>query len=153
CVFPVIALKILGFVQQSRSAPQQVLRHGVIYSLGVLGSFLVLATVMIAVKRASGSASWGMQLQNPWFTLALTVITLLVALNLFGVFEVNRGTALMNTAGVLSSRSGAVGTFFNGVFATLLATPCTAPFLAAALGFAFAQPPVIVLVIFAAIGL
>ncbi len=157
CVFPVIALKILGFVQQSRQAPQQVFRHGLVYAVGVVVSFLALAVAAIAVQHATGSASWGMQLQNPYFTLLLTVVTLLVALNLFGVFEVAPGGAVMNRAGELASREGTSGTFFNGMLATLLATSCTAPFLAAALGFALAveppQPPAIILVLFTTVAL
>jgi thiol:disulfide interchange protein len=153
CVFPVIALKILGFVQQSRQDPRQVFRHGLIYSLGVLASFLVLAAAMISIQHATGLASWGMQLQNRWFTLLLTVITLLVAMNLFGVFEVNLGSAVMSKAGELSAREGAAGTFFNGAFATMLATSCTAPILAQALGFAFTQPPALVLVMFSSVAL
>jgi thiol:disulfide interchange protein len=153
CVFPVISLKILGFVQQSKSAPQQIFRHGLVYALGVGVSFLVFAVVVIAVQRATGSASWGMQLQHPGFTLALTVITLLVALNLFGVFEINLAGGVMNAAGDLAARQGMAGSFFNGVLAVLLATPCTAPYLAPAAGFAFTQPPAIIVLIFLTVAL
>ena len=153
CVFPVIALKILGFVQQSKEAPRQVFRLGLIYALGVVASFLVLAGTVVAVQRAGGAASWGMQMQNPQFTLLLTVLITLVALNLFGVFEVTLGGRAMGVAGQLASRQGAAGAFLNGVLATALATPCTAPFLAPALGFAFAQPPAVIVAMFVAVAL
>jgi thiol:disulfide interchange protein len=153
CVFPVIALKILGFVQQSKEAPRRVFKLGLIYGLGVLVSFLTLAGIVIAVQQAGGAASWGMQLQNPYFSLALTLLIVLVALNLFGVFEINLGGRAMGAAGELTARHGPGGAFFNGVLATVLATPCTAPFLAPALGFAFAQPPALIAVFFATVAL
>jgi thiol:disulfide interchange protein len=153
CVFPVIALKILGFVQQSKEEPKKVFRLGIIYAFGVIASFAIMAGIVISVQQAGGSASWGMQMQNPHFTLFLTALVTLVALNLFGVFEVNLGGAAMGKAGELASKQGPAGAFFNGVLATALATPCTAPFLAPALGFAFAQPPAIIISIFMAVAL
>ncbi len=152
CVFPVIALKILGFVNQSKEAPRQVLKLGLLYSLGVVVSFLVMAGLVIAVKSSGGAASWGMQMQNPQFSVALTTLVLLVALNLFGLFEVTLSGSAMGAASGLASQEGSSGAFFNGVFATVLATPCTAPFLAPALGFAFAQPPAIILLMFVTVG-
>jgi len=148
CVLPVIALKVVGFVQQSKEAPARVRTHGIIYSLGVLASFLVMALLVIAVKKTGQSASWGMQFKNPIFVIVMTTLVTLVALNLFGLFEVTLGGRTMQAAGDLASKEGATGVFFNGVLATILATPCTAPFLAVALGFAFAQPPLIIIVMF-----
>jgi thiol:disulfide interchange protein/DsbC/DsbD-like thiol-disulfide interchange protein len=152
CVLPVIALKILGFVKQSRSAPGQVRRLGLIYGAGVLASFLVLAVLVITVKAAGQRASWGMQFGSPVFLVLLTTLVTLVALNLFGVFEVTLGSDALSAAGELAGREGPAGAFFNGVLATALATPCTAPFLGAALGFAFAQPPSVILLIFLTVG-
>jgi thiol:disulfide interchange protein len=146
CVLPVIALKILGFVGQSRENPRRVRTLGFIYSLGVVASFLVLAGIVIGVKAAGQRAGWGMQFSNPPFIVGLTVLVTLVALNLFGVFEIALTGRAMGAAGEAASKHGALGAFMNGVLATILATPCTAPFLGAALGFAFVQPaPVIVL--------
>jgi thiol:disulfide interchange protein len=153
CVLPVIALKILGFVSQSREEPKRVRKLGLIYACGVIVSFLVLAGFVIGVKSAGGLASWGMQFQNPKFLVAMIVLVTLVALNLFGVFEITLGGSAMGAAGNLASRDGAAGAFFNGVLATALATPCTAPFLGAALGFAFTQPAQIVVLIFVTVGL
>jgi thiol:disulfide interchange protein DsbD len=153
CVLPVIALKILGFVSESKSDPRRVRKLGLVYALGVIVSFLVLAAVVIGVKAAGHSAGWGMQFGSPIFIVCLTTLVTLVALNLFGVFEVTLGGRALNTAGELASRHGASGAFFNGVLATTLATPCTAPFLAPALGFAFAQSADIIILIFIFIGL
>jgi thiol:disulfide interchange protein DsbD len=152
CVLPVIALKILGFVQQSKEAPGRVRSLGIVYTLGVLASFLVLAGLVIAVQKAGRAASWGMQFQNPVFVIVMTTLVTLVALNLFGLFEVNLGGSAMGAAGDLASKEGATGAFFNGVLATALATPCTAPFLAVALGFAFAQPARVICLMFLVMG-
>ncbi len=153
CVLPVIALKILGFVQQSQEAPDRVKKLGLMYGGGVMVSFLAMALVVVAVQQAGGNASWGMQMQNPFFRIALLLIVLLVALNLFGVFEVTLGSSAMGTAARLSAREGSTGAFFNGVLATALGTSCTAPILAIAIGFAFTQPSWVVLAMFLTIGL
>ena len=152
CVLPVIALKILGFVGEARSDPRHVRKLGLIYALGVLVSFLVLAGMVIGVKAAGHRAGWGMQFSNPQFVVVLTVLITLVALNLFGLFEVNLGGRALNAAGLLASRKGASGAFFNGVLATVLATPCTAPILGQALGFAFTQRAPVIVVMFLTVG-
>lgn len=153
CVLPVIALKILGFVAQSREHPRRVRTLGVLYTLGVIGSFLVLAGLVIGVQAAGRQAGWGMQFSNPQFIVILTVIVTLVALNLFGVFEVTVSGRALSAASEAASKHGSLGAFMNGVLATILATPCTAPFLGAALGFAFAQPAAIIVLFFVTIGL
>lgn len=152
CVLPVIALKILGFVGQAKESSGRVRQLGLIYALGVLVSFLGLAALVIGVKAAGQAAGWGMQFSSPQFTIAFAVLVTLVALNLFGVFEVTLGGGVMNAAGNLASRHGASGAFFNGVLATVLATPCTAPFLSLALGFAFSQSAAIIVLIFLTVG-
>lgn len=152
CVFPVIALKIFGFVQQSQDEPRRVFRLGLIYGLGVLASFLVMAALVIGIKSAGGSASWGMQFKSPQLSVGFIALVVLIALNLFGLFEVTLSGRAMGAAGDLAAKSGASGAFFNGVLATVLATPCTAPILATALGFAFAQSPLVILLFFLTIG-
>ncbi|MFM1557302.1 MAG: protein-disulfide reductase DsbD family protein, partial [Limisphaerales bacterium] len=139
CVLPVISMKILGFVQQSQEEPGRVAKLGFTYGLGVLFSFLVLAGFMVAAKEATGMAAWGKQMQNPYFTLTLTLVVMLVALNLFGVFEINLSAGAMNKANTLATREGYMGSFFNGILATALATPCTAPLLTSAIGAALSQ--------------
>src|SRR6185295_2699204 len=153
CVLPVIALKILGFVSQSREHPGRVRTLGLLYTLGVVVSFLVLAGIVIGLKAAGQKAGWGLQFSNPQFIIVLTVIVTLVALNLFGVFEVTLSGRAMGADSEAASRHGGGGAFMNGVLATVLATPCTAPFLGAALGFAFAQPSHIIVLIFLTAGL
>lgn len=152
CVLPVIALKILGFVREASSDARRVRALGLSYTAGVLASFLVLALLVIAVKTAGRHASWGMQFGNPRFVVLLTVLVTGVALNLFGVFEVNPGSHILNAAGSAAARSGLSGAFFNGILATVLATPCTAPFLGSAVGFALAQPAGILVLMFLMVG-
>jgi thiol:disulfide interchange protein DsbD len=153
CVLPVIALKILGFVSEAKSLPRRVRALGGIYAVGVLFSFLVMAAIVIGVEAAGHQAGWGMQFGSPIFIVCLTTLVTLVALNLFGVFEVTLGGRTLDAAGNLASKHGASGAFFNGVLATTLATPCTAPFLAPALGFAFSQSAATIILIFLTVGL
>jgi thiol:disulfide interchange protein len=153
CVLPVIALKILGFVSQARDDPARARKLGLIYALGVLLSFLALAALVIGVKAAGHKAGWGLQFGNPYFLVLMTTLVTLIALNLFGIFEVHLGGRTMDAASKLTAKHGAAGAFFNGLLATLLATSCTAPFLGAAIGFAFSQPPLIVLLILGTVGI
>ncbi len=152
CVLPVIALKILGFVSEAKNDAAHVRKLGFIYTLGVLMSFVALAALVIGVKAAGHKAAWGMQFDSPVFIVLLTTLVTLISLNLFGVFEVTLNGGTMDAANQLASRSGAGGAFFNGVLATVLATPCTAPILGTALGFAFAQPSGVLVLIFLAVG-
>jgi thiol:disulfide interchange protein DsbD len=153
CVLPVIALKILGFVGEARSEPRRVRNLGFIYAAGVLTSFAAMAGIVIGIKAAGHHAGWGMQFGSPIFVVCLTILVTLVAMNLFGVFEVTPGGKVMDAAGHLASKHGAPGAFFNGLLATTLATPCTAPYLAGALGFAFAQSAGVILLIFLFVGI
>ena len=153
CVLPVIALKILGFVSQAKESAGRVRALGVIYGLGVLVSFLVLAGVAIAVQHAGGVFSWSLAFQNSQFRVIITTMITLVALNLFGVFEITLSGGAMTAATELTAKKGPAGAFFNGVLATVLATPCTAPFLASALVFIVGQPPLVIVLIFLMTGL
>jgi thiol:disulfide interchange protein DsbD len=152
CVLPVIALKIVGFVSEAHNEPKRVRMLGIVYSLGVLASFLAMAALVIGIQAAGHRAGWGMQFSNPYFLIVLTVLVTLVALNLFGIFEINLGSGALNAAGGLAARRGTSGAFFNGVLATVLATPCTASILGTALGFAFAHGPVVILAMFLVMG-
>ncbi|MBL6763662.1 MAG: thioredoxin family protein [Verrucomicrobiae bacterium] len=152
CVLPVISLKILGFVKQANEEPARIRRLGLVYSAGVLCSFLALAALVVGVQQAGRIASWGMQFQSPVFLVCMLTLIVLVALNLFGLFEVYLGGGAMTAASDLASKEGPTGAFFNGVLATALATPCTAPLLASALGFAFAQPAALIVLFFLTIG-
>jgi thiol:disulfide interchange protein len=153
CVLPVIALKILGFVGQAKEDRAQARKLGLVYALGVILSFLMLALLTIGLKSAGHRAGWGFQFGNPYFLLAMTTLVTLIALNLFGVFEVILGGRAMDKAAALSSKHGVAGAFFNGLLATVLATSCTAPFLGAAVGFASAQSAPLLLLILTTVGL
>jgi thiol:disulfide interchange protein DsbD len=153
CVLPVIALKILGFVNQSREHPRRVRTLGLLYTLGVIASFIVLAGLVIGLKAAGQKVGWGMQFSNPQFIVILALIVTLVALNLFGLFEVTLAGGAMNAAGAVASRHGTAGAFMNGVLAVALATPCLAPFLGGAVGFALSQPAHVIVIFFVVIAL
>ena len=153
CVLPVIALKVLGFVNQSKEEPRRVRQLGAVYGLGVLVSFLVLAGLAIGAQLAGGVANWGDAFRNPQFQIIFTILMTLIALNLFGVFEITLGGKALGAASELSAKPGFPGAFFNGILATLLATPCTAPFLGGALVFAFTQSPLVTVLVFLAAGL
>jgi thiol:disulfide interchange protein len=152
CVLPVISLKIFGFIQQAGQSRQKILRSGVAFTTGIFAWFIALALLLIALKAAGRDVTWGgFQFTNAYFVLALSVIVLVFALNLFGVFEISLPQGM--TRGLLSTteRKDDLGSFFQGVFATVLATPCTAPFLGTALGFAFTQSAPIILAMFIAV--
>ena len=151
CVLPVISLKIFGFIKQAGASRAAILSHGLAFSAGIFAWFLALAAVIIALKSGGSEVTWAFQFQNPWFNIAIGSIVFVFALNLAGVFELvlpGRAANAMESAG---SGGGLGGPFFQGVFATLLATPCTAPFLGTALGFAFSQSTPVILAMFASV--
>jgi thiol:disulfide interchange protein/DsbC/DsbD-like thiol-disulfide interchange protein len=152
CVLPVISLKIFGFIQQAGQSRRKILRSGIAFTVGIFAWFIGLALLLIALKGAGRDVTWGgFQFTNAYFVLALSVIVLVFALNLFGVFEISLSQGM--TRGLLSTteRKNDLGSFFQGLFATVLATPCTAPFLGTALGFAFSQSSAVILAMFVAI--
>ncbi len=150
CVLPVISLKIFGFVKQAGQHRRHIFRSGVLFIAGIFAWFIGLALLLIALKAAGHQISWAVQFTNPYFVLFLSALVTVFALNLLGVFEINPPETAMKLVGSVA-REGDAGSFFHGVFATVLATPCTAPFLGTALGFAFAQSPLIILSMFVAI--
>jgi thiol:disulfide interchange protein len=152
CVLPVISLKIFGFIQQAGQSRQKIFRSGIAFTTGIFAWFLALALLLIALKGGGRDVTWGgFQFTNAYFVLVLSVIVLVFALNLFGVFEISLPTSMARGLLSTTDRKDLLGSFFQGVFATVLATPCTAPFLGTALGFAFAQSPAIILAMFVAI--
>ncbi|MCB1149712.1 MAG: thioredoxin family protein, partial [Chlamydiia bacterium] len=139
CVLPVISLKIFSFVKMSGEKRSEIVRHGVLFTLGVLVSFWALAGALIALQASGAAVGWGFQLQDPLFVGILTAIIFVFGLSLFGVFEF--GTTFSSWAGqqqsnIGQSSSGKASAFFSGVLATTVATPCTGPFLGPAIGFA-----------------
>ncbi|MDQ8188198.1 protein-disulfide reductase DsbD domain-containing protein [Pelagicoccus sp. SDUM812002] len=133
CVFPVLSIKVLGFVQQSGEDKGKVLKHGLAFTVGVLASFWVLAGTLIALRSAGEGLGWGFQLQQPEFVVVMLVVMFLFGLSMAGVFEM--GTSAISLQGKVKG-NGLGGSFFSGVIATAVATPCTGPFMGQALGYA-----------------
>ncbi|MCB9058344.1 MAG: thioredoxin family protein [Calditrichae bacterium] len=151
CVLPVLSLKILGFVQQANEDKSQAWKHGAVFTLGVLISFWVLAGSLLALRAGGEQLGWGFQLQEPAFLIILSAFLFLFGLSMFGVFEI--GTSLTTIEGKTGRKSGWVGSFVSGVTATVVATPCTAPFMGSALGYALTQPAWASMLIFTFLGL
>jgi len=151
CVFPVISLKILGFVKQAGENPRIVWQHGLVFAAGVVVSFWLLAGALIAIRASGAGIGWGFQLQSPTAIIALCLVFFTLALNLFGVFEL--GLSLTSAGGSVVQKQGWTGSFFSGFLATVIATPCTAPFMGVALGYALTQPPVIAFIVFTSLAL
>ncbi|HET6563985.1 MAG TPA: thioredoxin family protein [Xanthomonadales bacterium] len=151
CVFPVLSLKALSLVSHSNQPAAHVRLHGLVYTLGILTSFAVLAVLLILLKAGGAQIGWGFQFQSPLFVLAIAYLMFAVGLNLSGVFFIGGSVAGIGSS--LAEKPGYKGSFFTGVLATVVATPCTAPFMAAALGYALAQPAAKLLAIFLSLGL
>jgi thiol:disulfide interchange protein/DsbC/DsbD-like thiol-disulfide interchange protein len=151
CVFPVLGIKILGFVNQAGADRRKVTLHGIVFTAGVLVSFWVLAGILAALRTGGAELGWGFQLQSPAFVFGLAAAMLAFALNMSGVFEF--GLTATGIGSGLQSKSGLTGSFLTGALATVAATPCAAPFLAPALGAALALPIVQSFAIFTVIGI
>lgn len=151
CVFPVLFLKGLALVQSSSEERGRLRKHGLVYALGILVSFWIIVAALLAVRAGGSEAGWGFQLQSPVFVALLTLGIFFFALSLAGQFEL--GLSLTSVGGTLAQKQGYTGSFFTGVLATIVATPCTAPLMGAAIGFALAQPPLITFAIFTALAL
>ena len=138
CVFPVLAMKAAAFARLAGHERAAMRRDGLAYTLGVLVSFAAMAALLIGLRATLGDVSWGFQFQSPVFSLLIAYLFFVVGLNLAGLFEV--GGRFAGVGQGLAARGDTVGAFFTGVLAVVVATPCTAPFMAAALGFALSQP-------------
>ncbi|EIZ84961.1 thiol:disulfide interchange protein [Methylobacterium sp. GXF4] len=151
CVFPVLSIKVLGLVRHTGESAARVRLHGLAYTAGVLVSFLGLAGLLLALKGGGAAIGWGFQLQSPAVVAGLAYLLLAMGLSLSGV--VHLGGRLAGFGDGLARRSGLSGSFFTGVLATLVATPCTAPFMGSAVGFALTQSAGVALAVFASLGL
>ena len=149
CVFPVLAIKVVSFAQEKNQAAR--LAGGLAYTAGVLLSFLALGALLLGLRSAGEQLGWGFHLQSPGVVAALAVLFTLIGLNLAGLFEF--GNFLPSRAATLQSKNPVINAFLTGVLATAIASPCTAPFMGASLGYALGLPAVQALAIFAAIGL
>ena len=152
CVFPILSMKALGLVQLSGQDQRRVRESGLLYTAGILVMFLVIATLLIVLRQTGEAVGWGFQLQSPWVNVGLGLVMVAIGLNLAGVFEI--GTRLMGLGQSLATDGSERRTaFLTGLLAVVVATPCTAPFMAGALGFALAQPAAVALTVFVALGL
>jgi thiol:disulfide interchange protein len=152
CVFPVLSIKALSVAENLLKKDQRASRrHAFFYALGVLVSFWALACAILLFRSGTQTLGWGFQLQSPIFVAIVANILFLMALNLLGVFEISG--SFMGVGDNLTRRDGYAGSFFTGVLATVVAAPCTAPFMGTALAFALNQPAVIAMIIFTALGL
>ena len=151
CVLPVISLKLFGLIQHSRASRSEILKHNLLYSAGVISCFLLLAGAVLLLKQTGESVGWGFQLQSPVFVSLMILVLFLFALNLFGLFEFQ--TPGGQSLGSVKLNEGAAGDFFGGVLATILSTPCSAPFLGTALTFAFTSGTSTIFLVFTFIGI
>jgi suppressor for copper-sensitivity B len=152
CVLPVLSLKFFGLVRSAGQGRSEVVRGALATAAGILVSFLALAFAAVAARAAGAAVGWGIQFQRPGFVAFLAVVVVLFCLNLWGLFEIPLPQRLARLGGS-GPREGLAGHFASGLFATLMATPCSAPFLGTAVGFALAQEAPVILAIFAAVGL
>jgi thiol:disulfide interchange protein len=156
CVLPVLSFKVMSFIQMSGKSRSLTLKHGLAFSFGVLASFWILASIMLILREYGQAVGWGFQLQEPLFVVILASLLFVLALNLFGVFEL--GLVVASWAGQTQEETkqktpGYISSFLSGVLATAVATPCTGPFLGSAVGFAFTLPIAQSLLIFTSLGL
>lgn len=152
CVFPVLSMKALSLVKLKDKDISKARAHGLAYTAGILASFAVIAGALIALKAAGAQIGWGFQLQSPLMILTLAYLLFLIGLNLSGFFEFSAGR-LAGIGTYFTQKHGITGSFATGVLAALVATPCTAPFMGAAMGFALTQPALIAMSIFLTLGL
>ena len=151
CVFPVLGLKVLGFVEQAGNDPKKIKLHGIAFAMGLIVSMWVLAGAILAIKEFAGQeVSWGQQMGNPYFVGGIVILLFMLGLNLAGVFEMG---LFMTGVGGGDKKEGYMGSFVSGIITTLVATPCSGPFLGAAMGYTLAQPPLIAMFLFTIFGL
>ncbi len=151
CVFPVLFLKGLALVQSSGEERSRLRSHGLVYTFGILVSFWIIVAVLLGLRAGGSQAGWGFQLQSPTFIALLAAGLFFFALSLAGQFDL--GLSLTSVGGELAQKQGFAGSFFTGILATIVATPCTAPLMGAAIGFALAQPAGVTFAVFTALGL
>ena len=147
CVFPILSLKALSFTHGSADQHR---RASLVYAAGVVVSFMALAIVLVVIQQTGQLIGWGFQLQNTAFVIGLAYLFTVMGLSLNGL--IHFGTSMMNVGQSLTEQDGDAGNFFTGVLAVVVASPCTAPFMGTALGYALTQPIVVTLVVFAALG-
>jgi thiol:disulfide interchange protein len=151
CVFPVLFIKGLALVQSSGHERQRMRAHGAMYALGILVSFWAIVALLMVLRAGGHHLGWGFQFQSPYFVACMALLFFFLGLSLAGMFEV--GLSVTCVGGELAQRGGYSGSFFTGVLATVVATPCTAPFMGAAIGFALSQSALITFAVFTLLAL
>jgi thiol:disulfide interchange protein DsbD len=151
CVFPVLFLKGLALVQSGAEERHKLRTHGLVYTAGILVSFWILVAVLLALRGAGARLGWGFQFQSPVFLSLMAGLLFFLGLSLAGQFEI--GLSLTSAGGGLAAKQGYTGSFFTGVLAVIVATPCTAPFMGVAIGYALAQPAGVTFGVFTALAL
>jgi thiol:disulfide interchange protein DsbD len=151
CVFPVLFIKGLSLVESSRHESTATRKHGLIYTLGIVVSFWAIVGLLLGLRAGGKQLGWGFQFQSPGFVAVMALLLFFLGLSLAGMFEI--GLTITNTGSSLAARKGYAGSFFTGVLAVIVATPCTAPFMGAAIGFALAQSSFVAFAVFTALAL
>ena len=150
CILPVLSIKVMGLVHQAGEGKKSIRAHGLSFTFGVLVSFWILAAILIGVRSSGATLGWGFQLQNPIFMALLSLLFYFMGLNLLGYFEI--GDRWMGFGQSLTMKQEYVGSFFTGVLTTVAATPCSAPFMGTALGFALTQSSAIAFLVLTVLG-
>jgi thiol:disulfide interchange protein DsbD len=151
CVFPVLFLKGLALVNSGNEERHKMRAHGFVYAAGIVVSFWVLVGVLLGLRAAGATLGWGFQFQSPVFLALMASLLFFMGLSLAGQFEI--GLTLTSAGGALAAKQGYAGSFFTGVLAVIVATPCTAPFMGAAVGYALAQSAGVTFAVFTALAL
>jgi thiol:disulfide interchange protein DsbD len=151
CVFPVLFLKALALVSSGAEEKRKLRAQGAAYTLGILVSFWIVVALLLVLKAGGAQLGWGFQLQSPWFVAVMCVGLFVLALSLLGFFEI--GLRVTSVGGGLAAKQGLAGSFWTGVLATVVATPCTAPLMGAAVGYALAQRAATAFAVFTAVAL
>ena len=151
CVFPVLFLKGLALVNSGNEERHKLRAHGFVYAVGILVSFWALVAALLGLRAAGATLGWGFQFQSPVFLALMAGLLFFLGLSLAGQFEI--GLTLTSAGGSLAAKQGYAGSFFTGVLAVVVATPCTAPFMGAAVGYALAQPAAVTFAVFTALAL
>ncbi len=152
CVLPILSIKVLHFVKQADEDRRRIWRHGLTFSLGILTAFWILAGILVALRAGGQRLGWGFQLQSPVFVAFLAVLFFVLGMNLFGVFEIGTTFARLGRPRAFA-KSRYTESFLSGMLTTVVATPCTAPFMGTALGVALTQGSVFSRVVFTSLGL
>lgn len=152
CVLPVVSIKVISLARHAEHEPATLVKQGLVFCLGIMATFVALAAVVALIQAGGTKLGWGFQFQNPTFLIIMSAVIFAFGLSMAGVFTIKPPAALTEAGEALAEKEGYLGSFFKGVLATVLGTPCVGPFLGPALGYAFSQSAAAVFLIFGAVG-